>query len=50
MIKEVIVSLGSVDVFVNNVGIINDKLMFKMIVEDFESVFKINLIGVFNMI
>lgn len=49
MISEAIVSLGSIDVLVNNAGVTKDKLMLKMTQEDFESVLKINLTGAFNM-
>lgn len=49
MIQEATEALGSVDVLINNAGIIADKLMLKMTADDFERVLKINLTGAFNM-
>lgn len=49
MIQEATEALGSVDVLINNAGITADKLMLKMIADDFERVLKINLTGAFNM-
>lgn len=38
---------GRFDIFVNNVGIIKDGLIFRMNEEDFDKVIVINLKGVF---
>lgn len=49
MIKEVEEKFGLIYILVNNVGIINDKFVMWMDVEDFKKCFDINLIGIFNM-
>jgi len=49
-ICETIVSdFGSVDVLVNNAGIVRDNLMLRMSESDFDAVISVNLKGVFNM-
>lgn len=40
---------GSIDVLVNNAGIVNDKLVLAMSGDDFKSVLDVNLVGTFNM-
>ena len=40
---------GGLDVLVNNSGIIRDRTMKKMTVEEFESVIRVNLTGTFNV-
>lgn len=49
MIQEVVDSLGSIDVLVNNAGVTNDKLLLRMTEEDFTRCIQINLTGTFNM-
>lgn len=49
MVKEVIETLGKIDVLVNNAGITKDGLLMRMAKEDFESVIDINLVGTFNV-
>ncbi|PMD73035.1 3-oxoacyl-ACP reductase family protein [Companilactobacillus nuruki] len=49
IIKTVIDEYGRIDVLVNNAGIIKDKLLFRMGLDDFETVLKVNLVGTFNM-
>src|SRR6266704_2735499 len=40
---------GALDILVNNSGIIADRTIKKMPVEQFESVLRVNLIGTFNV-
>ncbi len=49
MVKEVIETLGKINVLVNNAGITKDGLLMRMAKEDFESVIDINLVGTFNV-
>ncbi|MDR0852479.1 MAG: 3-oxoacyl-[acyl-carrier-protein] reductase [Clostridiales Family XIII bacterium] len=42
--------LGGLDILVNNAGITNDKLLLRMSPEDFDSVVRTNLSGMFYMI
>lgn len=49
MVDEVIASLGSVDILINNAGITRDGMALRMSEADFEAVLKINLTGTFNM-
>ena len=49
MVKEIIETLGKIDVLVNNAGITKDGLLMRMAKEDFESVIDINLVGTFNV-
>jgi len=48
--KETINRFGKIDVLVNNAGIVRDKALMMMGVEDWEDVIKTNLTGYFNMI
>lgn len=47
MTKEVMDTLGRIDVLVNNAGITRDTLLIRMSEEDFDSVIDVNLKGVF---
>ncbi len=49
MMKQIVDEHGGLDVLVNNSGIIRDKTMKKMTLEDFESVVRVNLAGTFNV-
>ena len=49
MVKEIVETLGKIDVLVNNAGITKDGLLMRMAKEDFESVIDINLVGTFNV-
>lgn len=50
MMKEIGEKLGGLDVLVNNSGIIRDRTIKKLTMEDFESVLRVNLAGTFNVI
>jgi len=47
--KRIQESHGGLDVLVNNSGIIRDRTMKKMALEDFESVLRVNVTGTFNV-
>lgn len=49
MMNEIREKLGGLDVLVNNSGIIRDRTMKKLTLEDFESVVRVNLTGTFNV-
>jgi 3-oxoacyl-[acyl-carrier protein] reductase len=49
MIKEIQARHGGLDVLVNNSGIIRDRTMKKMSVDEFESVLRVNVTGTFNV-
>ncbi len=49
MMKQIAERLGGLDVLVNNSGIIRDRTMKKMTLDDFESVVRVNLAGTFNV-
>lgn len=49
MTKQIGDRFGGLDVLVNNSGIIRDRTMKKMTLEDFESVVRVNLAGTFNV-
>lgn len=49
MMKQIAEKLGGLDVLVNNSGIIRDRTMKKMTLEEFESVVRVNLAGTFNV-
>jgi 3-oxoacyl-[acyl-carrier protein] reductase len=49
MMKQVQERHGGLDVLVNNSGIIRDRTMKKMSVEEFESVLRVNVTGTFNV-
>lgn len=48
-IKEVKENFGSVDILINNAGIIKDGLLLRMSEKDFNDVIDVNLKGTFNM-
>lgn len=50
LINQTVEEMGSIDVLVNNAGIIRDNLILRMKEEEFDEVIRINLKGVFNCI
>jgi 3-oxoacyl-[acyl-carrier protein] reductase len=49
MMNQIKDQYGGLDILVNNSGIINDRTIKKMPLEDFESVVRVNLIGTFTV-
>ncbi len=49
MMKEIGAKRGGLDILVNNSGIIRDRTIKKMSIEQFESVIRVNLVGAFNV-
>ena len=49
MMSQISEKLGGLDVLVNNSGIIRDRTMKKLTLEEFESVIRVNLTGTFNV-
>src|SRR5437660_11284109 len=49
MMKQIQDRHDGLDILVNNSGIISDRTIKKMSVEDFESVVRVNLIGTFTV-
>src|SRR6476661_5891072 len=49
MMKQIQERFGGLDVLVNNSGIIRDRTMKKMTVEEFEGVLRVNVTGTFNV-
>lgn len=49
MMKTINEKFGGLDILVNNSGIIRDRTMKKMTLEEFESVVRVNLAGTFNV-
>jgi 3-oxoacyl-[acyl-carrier protein] reductase len=49
MMKEIADSFGALDILVNNSGIIRDRTIKKLTLEEFESVVRVNLAGTFNV-
>ena len=49
MMSQIGEQLGGLDVLVNNSGIIRDRTMKKLTLEEFESVIRVNLTGTFNV-
>ncbi len=49
MMKQIAERHGGLDILVNNSGIIRDRTMKKMTVEEFESVLRVNVTGTFNV-
>lgn len=50
IVGEIKGQFGSIDVLINNAGIVRDKLVLAMKEEDFDQVIDVNLKGAFNMI
>lgn len=50
IVAEIKAQFGSIDVLINNAGIVRDKLVLAMKEEDFDQVIDVNLKGAFNMI
>ena len=50
MMKQIQEKCGGLDILVNNSGIIRDRTIKKMTLEEFESIIRVNLIGTFNVI
>src|SRR6267142_2290044 len=50
MMKQIQDRHGGLDVLVNNSGIIRDRTIKKMSLEEFESILRVNLTGTFNVI
>ena len=49
MIKQIQEKHGGLDILVNNSGIIRDRTIKKMTLEEFESIIRVNLTGTFNV-
>jgi 3-oxoacyl-[acyl-carrier protein] reductase len=49
MMKKIQERHGGLDVLINNSGIIRDRSMKKMSLEEFESIIRVNLTGTFNV-
>ena len=49
MMQRIAASLGGLDILVNNSGIIRDRTIKKLSLEEFESVLRVNLAGTFNV-
>lgn len=50
MMKQIQEKCGGLDILVNNSGIIRDRTIKKMTLEEFESIIRVNLTGTFNVI
>ena len=50
MMKQIQEKHGGLDILVNNSGIIRDRTIKKMTLEEFESIIRVNLTGTFNVI
>ena len=49
MMKQIGEELGGLDILINNSGIIRDRTIKKLTLEEFESVVRVNLAGTFNV-
>ena len=49
MMKQIQDQFGGLDILVNNSGVISDRTVKKMSLEEFESVIRVNLIGTFTV-
>ncbi|HLW36019.1 MAG TPA: 3-oxoacyl-ACP reductase family protein [Chthoniobacterales bacterium] len=49
MMKQIQEKCGGLDILVNNSGIIRDRTMKKMTLDEFESIIRVNLTGTFNV-
>jgi len=50
MMKQIQDRHGGLDILINNSGIIRDRTIKKMSLEEFESIVRVNLTGTFNVI
>ncbi len=50
MMKQIQEKCGGLDILINNSGIIRDRTIKKMTLEEFESIIRVNLTGTFNVI
>jgi 3-oxoacyl-[acyl-carrier protein] reductase len=50
MAQEVKRDFGGLDILINNAGVLRDRSLRKITLEDFDAVIKVNLYGTFNMI
>lgn len=48
IIKTCVDSFGKIDILINNAGILRDRMLFNMTLEEFESVIKVHIMGAFN--
>ena len=49
MMKQISERFGGLDILVNNSGIIRDRTIKKLTLEEFESIIRVNLTGTFNV-
>jgi 3-oxoacyl-[acyl-carrier protein] reductase len=49
MMKTIVEKFGGLDILINNSGIIRDRTIKKLTLEEFESVVRVNLAGTFNV-
>jgi len=49
MMKQIQEQRGGLDILVNNSGVISDRTIRKLTLDDFENVIRVNLIGTFNV-
>src|SRR5574338_336082 len=49
MIRQIQDQRGGLDILINNSGIIRDRTIKKMTLEEFESIIRVNLTGTFNV-
>ena len=49
MMRQIAERFGGLDILINNSGIIRDRTMKKLTLEEFESVIRVNLTGTFNV-
>jgi 3-oxoacyl-[acyl-carrier protein] reductase len=50
MVEQAVAQFGGLDILVNNAGILRDRSLRKMSADEWESVVRVNLTGVFNVI
>ena len=49
MMKQIVERFGGLDILVNNSGIIRDRTIKKLTLDEFESIIRVNLTGTFNV-
>src|SRR5438874_13248732 len=49
MMKQIQEQRGGLDILVNNSGVISDRTIRKLNLDDFENVIRVNLVGTFNV-